>query len=129
MNDTPLDMCLRELEHAIKDGHLTADSYVWTWILAELKYSTGVLESVIKMELVEQSTLYQEVLEEGIISGRAESIFIILTELFGQVSDQLSRKLRIIRVRNSAVLDDLVKLAATTKDLSEFERKLDKISG
>lgn len=55
MNDPHLDMCLRTLENAIKDGHLTPDSYVWAWIFAELKYSEGVLESVIKMELVEQS--------------------------------------------------------------------------
>jgi hypothetical protein len=129
MNDTHLDMCLRELENAIKDGRLTADSYVWAWIFAELNYPTGVLESVIKMELVEQSTFYQEVLEEGIISGRAESIFTILTELFGPVSDQLSRKLRIIRVRNSALLDDLIKLAATAKDIGGFERVLGEMSG
>ena len=128
MNDTHLDVCLRELENAIKDGHLTTDSYVWAWIFAELKYPDDVLESVIKMELVEQSTFYQEVLEEGIIGGRAESIFTILAELFGPVSDRLSRKLRIIRVRNSALLDDIIKLAATAKDIGEFEMKLDKMS-
>lgn len=129
MDDTHLDRCLRELENAIKDGHLTLDSYVWAWIFAELKYPGGVLKSAVKMELVEQSTFYQEVLEEGIISGRAESIFTILTELFGPVSDRLSRKLRIIRVGNSALLDDLVKLAATAEDIGEFEMVLNEMSG
>lgn len=68
-------------------------------------------------------------LEEGIVMGRAESILSILTELFESVSDQLSLRIRIIRVRNSAVLDDLVKLAATAEDIGEFERKLDEMSG
>ena len=39
----------------------------------------------------------------------------------------MSRRIHGIRGRNSACLDDLLKLAVTAKDVGEFERKLGEI--
>ena len=70
-------------------------------------------------------------MEEGIEKGRSEgaekSIITVLSARFGSVSARMSERIHSLRERNSALLDDLIKLAATVKDLSEFERKLDKM--
>ena len=70
MDDTHLDMCLRELETAIKDRYLTPDSDIRTGIFAEPKHRGSVLKSVIKMELAKPSAFYQEVLEECIVMSK-----------------------------------------------------------
>jgi|LGVE01.1.fsa_nt_gb hypothetical protein len=70
MDDTHLDTGLRDLEHATKDRYLTPDSYIRAGIFTELKHRGGVLKSVIKIELAEQSVFYQEVLEEGRVMSK-----------------------------------------------------------
>jgi hypothetical protein len=39
----------------------------------------------------------------------------------------LSERIHSLRERNSALLDELIKLVVTAKDLGDFERKLDKM--
>ena len=63
----------------------------------------------------------------GRVEGAEKTIIAVLVVRFGSVSDQLSDHIHSLRERNSALLDELIKLAATVKDLSEFERKLDKM--
>ena len=94
-------------------------------------------------ELLKRSTFYKETLEEGLSKGiekgmekgvekgvaigREEGILSTLAARFGAVSDQLSRRIHTIRERNASLLGDLIKLAATVKDIGEFERKLDEM--
>jgi len=86
-------------------------------------------------KLMKQSTFYKETLEEGLLKGeekgvaigREEGILSTLAARFGSVSDQLSRRIHTIRERNASLLGDLIKLAATVKDIGEFERKLDEM--
>lgn len=122
--DAHLVKCFRKVEDAIKDKHLNVDSYVCTWIFAELKYPKEVVKSMVKEELVKQSTFYKEVLEEGMTLCREEGILSVLSVRFGPVSDQLSRRIHTLMERNGSLFDDLIKLAVTAKDISEFERKL-----
>ena len=86
---------------------------------------------MIEDKLLKQSPLYDDLMEEGIEKGRGEgaekSIITVLSARFGSVSARMSECIHSLRERNSALLDELVKLAATVKDLSEFERKLDKM--
>ena len=82
---------------------------------------------MIEDKLLKQSPLYNDLMEEGIEKGAEKSIVTVLSARFGSVSAQMSERIHSLRERNSALLDDLIKLAATVKDLSEFERKLDKM--
>jgi hypothetical protein len=54
-------------------------------------------------------------------------VITALTARFGAVSDQLSDRIHSLREQNSALLNELIKLVVTAKDLGEFERKLDKM--
>ncbi|MEA1864857.1 MAG: hypothetical protein U9N46_06630 [Euryarchaeota archaeon] len=82
-------------------------------------------------KLMKESRFYKETFgkcrEEGIEEGREEDIRSVLTTRFGSVSDRLSQQIHTIRERNATLLDDLIKLAATAKDIGEFGRKLGKI--
>ena len=70
-------------------------------------------------------------MEEGRVEGKGEgveeTVITALTARFGSVSDQLSKRIHSLRERNSALLNELIKLVVTAKDLSDFERKLDKM--
>jgi predicted transposase YdaD len=74
-------------------------------------------------------------MEEGRVEGRVEgrgegveeTVITALTARFGSISDQLSERIHSLRERNSALLNELIKLVVTAKDLSDFERKLDKM--
>ena len=126
--DADPDECLRNLEYAIEHGYLGRECYVCARVLAELKYPPEVVKEMIGDELLKQSTFYKETLEEGLSKGvaigREEGILSTLAARFGAVPDRSSRRIHRIRERNSSLLDDLLKLAVTTKDIGEFERKL-----
>ena len=104
-------------------------------VLTELKYPLEVLKEMMGGELLKQSPFYKETLEEGLLKGeekgialcREEGILPILATRFGSVSDQSSRRMHTIRERNAALRGDLIKLAATVKDIGEFERQLDEM--
>ena len=87
---------------------------------------------MIKDKLLKQSTFYKETRdegrEEGMSAGREGVIGAVLAARFGSVSDRLSGRIHSIMERNGSRFDDLIKLAATAKDMPEFERKLDRMA-
>ena len=116
------------MEIAIKDKKMDIDSYTCARIFAELKYPDKVVKTVIKDKLLKQSTFYKETLDEGMSVGRESGVRSVLAARFGLVSDRLSGRIHSIMERNGSLFDDLIKLAATAKDMSEFERKLDRMA-
>ncbi len=66
-------------------------------------------------------------MEEGREEGAEKSVIAVLSARFGSVSARMSERIHSLRERNSALLDELIKIAATVKDIGEFERKLDKM--
>ena len=77
--------------------------------------------------MLKQSPFYEDLIEEGRGKGAEETIITVLAARFGSVSDQLSERIHSLRKRNSALLDELIKLVVTAKDLGDFERKPDKM--
>ncbi len=78
-------------------------------------------------KLMKESRLYKKTLGKGRVEGRNESILSALAARFGSVPDRLSLRIHSIRERKSAMLADLLNLAVTAKDISDFERKLGEI--
>ena len=139
MKDADVERCIREIVDAVKYKHLDVDACTCAWIFAELKYPEEVIKAMTLGDLeklMKESRFYKETLGkgrvegrvegkvEGKVEGREESILSALAARFGAVPDRLSRRIHRIRERNSSLLDDLLKLAVTTKDIGEFERKL-----
>lgn len=95
-------------------------------LFAELKYPEEVIKNMLTDDILERSTIYRELIEkgieEGIEEGREEGIVSVLITRFGDIPDKLSQ--RIYSIRNSSVLKDLLRLAVTSRDVDEFERKL-----
>ncbi|PXF61261.1 MAG: hypothetical protein C4B59_04735 [Candidatus Methanogaster sp.] len=94
---------------------------------ARLKYSKEVVKNMIEDKLLKQSPFYEDLMEEGRVEGVEETVITALTARFGSVSDKLFERIHNLRERNSALLNELIKLVVTAKDLSDFERKLDKM--
>ncbi len=118
----------------IEDDELKADIYFSTGILAELRYSKKTIENFMKVELLEKSKIYQEVLNKGIEKGREEgreegmeeSIIRILSKRFGNVSPTLADI--IYHAKNKSQLNKLIDLAISSNNLSEFEKNMQKTS-
>lgn len=130
MDDADIERCLREIADAVKNKHIGADSYACMLVFAELKYPKEVVNAMSLDDLdklVKQSTLYKDTLGKGREESREEDIRSVLGARFGAVSDQLSQRIHTIRERNASLLGDLIKLAATVRDIAEFERKLDEL--
>jgi len=128
MADSDLARCLHEVEIAVNDKKIDVDSYTCTRIFAELKYPDEVVKTMIKDKLLKQSTFYKETRDEGMSAGRESGVCSLLAVRFGSVSDRLSGRIHSIMERNGSLFDDLIKLAATAKDMGEFERKLDRMA-
>jgi predicted transposase YdaD len=59
---------------------------------------------------------------EGEIEGQAKSVILILESRFGEVPAGLQKKL--LTMRNSARIEEAIKLAATCRSLKEFQKAL-----
>ncbi len=131
MPDADLAECREKLIGAVEHNLISASSYMCMATFARLKYSKEVVKNMIEDKLLKQSPLYEDLMEEGRVEGRGEgveeTVITALTARFGSVSDQLSGRIHSLRERNSALLNELIKLVVTAKDLSDFERKLDKM--
>ncbi|MEA1864427.1 MAG: hypothetical protein U9N46_04415 [Euryarchaeota archaeon] len=127
MPDADLDECREKLMWAVEHNLISASSYMCMATFARLKYSKEVVKNMIEDKLLKQSPLYEDLMEEGRGEGAEETVITALTARFGAVSDQLSERIHSLRERNSALLNELIKLVVTAKDLGEFERKLDKM--
>jgi len=64
-------------------------------------------------------------MEKGLVEARREDILELLRLRFGDVSDEMRGK--IITLEDVAKLNEVFKLAATAKDMEEFERKVKEV--
>lgn len=110
----------------IEDDVLKADISVCTGILAGLKYPKELVKSLMKVEIMQESVIYQDILSEGMKKGKKEgmedSIISVLSTRFGNVSANLADMIH--HIKNRSRLNKLLKLAVTSRTLSEFEKKM-----
>ncbi|MEA1870018.1 MAG: hypothetical protein U9N09_07755 [Euryarchaeota archaeon] len=116
-----LSECIEKVDRAVKDKYLDSDTYMCMRVIAELKYPKEVIEDMLD-DMLEKSEIYRELIEKGEKKGMEESIISVLITRFGEIPDKVSQ--RIYSIRNSSVLPDLLKLAVTSRDIDEFERRL-----
>jgi len=118
MRGAELPDCIEKVDSAVKDKYIGFDAYMCMRVFAELKYSEEVIKNMLTDDILEQSAIYHELVEKGI----EESIVSVLITRFGDIPEELSQ--RICSIRNSSLLKDLLKLAVTSRNIDEFERKL-----
>jgi len=131
MPDANLDLCREKMIEAVEQNLISPDYYMCMATFASLKYPKEVVKNMIQDKLLKETPFYmdlrEEAMEEGMEKGAESGIITILAARFGAVSDRLSKRVHSIRERNAKVLTELMKLAATVKDIGEFERKLDQM--
>jgi len=127
MPDADLAECREKMIEAVEHNLISASSYMCMATFARLKYPKEVVKNMIEDELLKQSPFYEDVIEEGIEKGVEKTIIAALAARFGSVSDRLSERVHTLREQNAGMLNDLIKLVVTVKDIGEFERKLDKM--
>jgi len=122
-----LEACFDLIQNAdIKDGALKADMSVCTGVLAGLRYPKELVKSLMKVEIMQESAIYQDILNEGIEKGKKEgmeeSIISVLSARFGNISANMVDMIH--HIRNKSRLNELLKLAATSRTITEFEQKI-----
>ena len=124
MPDANLAECKEKMIEAIRENLISSSSYMCMATLASLIHPKEVVKNMMD-NVLEQTPFYRDVLEKGMENGMETTILAALAARFGSVSDRVSGRVHSLRERNSALFDELIKIAVTAKDLSEFERKLD----
>jgi predicted transposase/invertase (TIGR01784 family) len=126
-----LEACFDLVQNAdIKDEALKADMSVCTGVLAGLRYPKELVKSLMKVEIMQESVIYQDILNEGIEKGKKEgmekgmeeSIIYVLSARFGNISANMIDMIH--HIRNKSRLNELLKLAATSRTITEFEQKI-----
>jgi len=126
-----LETCFDLVQNVdIDDKVLKSEMLVCTSILAGLKYPKDMIKSLMKEEIMKESVIYQDILNEGKVEGKAEgkaegmeeSIISVLSTRFDNVSANLVEMVH--HIKNKSKLNDFLKLAVTSKSISEFEQKI-----
>ena len=110
----------------IENDTLKADIYVCTGLLAGLRYPKELIDSLMKVEILEESVIYKDILnkgiEKGMEKGMEKSIIIILSTRFNDISPNLINL--IYHIKDESQLNKLLKLAIKSNSLSEFEKQI-----
>ncbi len=122
-----LAKCFDLVQNAdIGNDKLKAEMYVCTGILAGLRYPKELIDSLMKVEILEESVIYKDILnkgiEKGMEKGMEKSIIIILSTRFNDISPNLINL--IYHIKNESKLNKLLKLAIKSNSLSEFEKQI-----
>lgn len=124
-----LEVCFDLIQNIdVEDKVLKADMSVCTGVLAGLKYPKKLIKNLMKVEIMRESVIYQDILnegmEKGMEKGREEgiekSIVSVLSARFGNIPAYLSDM--IYNTKSQSRLDKLLRLAATSRTINEFER-------
>ncbi len=78
-------------------------------------------------KLMKESRFYKETLGMGRVEDSGGRVLSALAARFGSIPCRLSLRIHSIREINRAMLDYLLKLAVTAKDIGDFERMLGEI--
>ena len=69
-----------------------------------------------------ESPILQEIIAEGRVQGRRESLVAFLTTRFGAIGDELESDLK--SIEDETRLNELIKLSASCRSLKSFRRNL-----
>ena len=112
------------------------------WYTGRIEIPKELVKSLMKVEIMQESVIYQDILNEGIekgiekgkregkregksegkSEGMEDSIISVLSTRFGNVSANLADMIH--HIKNRSRLNELLKLAVTSRTLNEFERKM-----
>ena len=110
----------------VQNADIKDDMSVCTGVLAGLRYPKELVKSLMKVEIMQESVIYQDILNEGIEKGKKEgmeeSIISVLSARFGNISTNMVDMIH--HIRNKSRLNELLKLAATSRTITEFEQKI-----
>jgi predicted transposase YdaD len=94
-----------------------------TQFLARLRYNDPRLFNILggRKAMIESPVL-QEIIAEGRVQGRRESLVAVLTTRFGAIGDELESDLK--SIEDEARLNELIKLSASCRSLKSFRKHL-----
>jgi len=114
----------------VQNADIKDDMSVCTGVLAGLRYPKELVKILMKVEIMQESAIYQDILNEGIEKGKKEgmekgmeeSIISVLSARFGNISANMVDMIH--HIRNKSRLNELLKLAAMSRTITEFEQKI-----
>ena len=122
-----LERSQRLILEGIAPREARADTYVGLRVLSGIRYPSELVTRILqRRELVLESPVYREILEEGRQAGREEGlrddVLAALEVRFGAVPDALAEQVR--RRRGRPELGGLLRCAIVVASLEAFARKL-----
>jgi len=131
--DTVLQQALAKITNAVEDTALQQDLIAVLGILGGEKYGPEVVRRYVRREMLMQSQVYREWIEEDIREAEArailqtlrENILEVLADRFEVVRQPLRAKIN--AVEDVGVLKALHKRSIKVASLEEFERQLDEL--
>jgi len=106
------------LADTVPDEEERADIYTGISVLGGLRYSRGLVRSMIRSEQMSRSVIYDEIVEEGALRARRIDIVAALEERVGSVPEDLPSRLD--SLEDSVELSRLHRLAVRCDTLEEF---------
>ncbi len=106
------------------DQEARADAYVALRVLSGIKYPLPLVKQILhRRELMLESPVYREILEEGRQEGLREDILTTLSVRLGPVPSALAARVR--ACQGQEVLEALFRRALVVDSLALFTRELD----
>ncbi|WP_414548022.1 Rpn family recombination-promoting nuclease/putative transposase [Anabaena sp. CCY 0017] len=92
-------------------------------MLAALKFDKQLIHQYFREELMQESPIYQEILEKGAKKGKLQTLTRLLSRQFGTISDELQQQLQALSINQLDDLSDALFDFSETSDLAVWLQK------
>ena len=121
--DSEIKDSFENIEKTPLEENTKANLYLCATLLSELKYPKDLIKRIIKEDIMIKSQILNEYIEKERLEGLSKSVISVLRARFNRVPRRISNKIKTIKKETK--LEHLLKIAAVSKDLEEFEKNLE----
>jgi predicted transposase YdaD len=106
----------------ISDRETKQNIAAYTEILAGLRFEKDLIKQFLREEIMQESVIYQDILQKGDKQGEERTIIRQLNRRFGEIDSSLTDRIRVLSVEK---LDDLAEALLDFSEVSDLIAWLD----
>ncbi|WP_211176285.1 DUF4351 domain-containing protein [Brasilonema sp. UFV-L1] len=101
----------------ISDRETKQNIAAYTEILAGLRFEKDLIQQFLREEIMQESVIYQDILQKGDKQGEERTIIRQLNRRFGEIDSSLIDRIRVLSVEK---LDDLAEALLDFSEVSDL---------
>jgi predicted transposase YdaD len=88
----------------ISDRETRQNTAAYTEILAGLRFEKGIIRQLLSEDMMQESVIYQDILQKGKLQEALSLCISLLSERFGEIDESISQKVQVLKTEQLEAL-------------------------